>query len=240
MTQKQENPFGNILFNLVLPVLILNYSHKAWPQIHPAATLILALSFPIGYGIMDYFKNDRHKNILSILGVINVVFTGGLALFSLKGFWFAVKEAAFPLVIGLWCLGSAWTKKPLMNWIVYKSSLFQTSVIEKQTAAKNKEQELKGILKKSTIYFSLCFFFSAVLNFILALNIFQDTGEGSSPQILNEKIADMTWISFLVIGLPMTAASAAALWWFIVRLKKITGLPLEQLIHTEKQHAKKL
>ena len=232
---KNENPLISLTFNIALPVVILNYSSRIISNINPIITLCVALSFPVIYGITDYFKNNKHKNILSILGTVNILLTGGFALFTLEGVWFAVKEATIPLLIGLWVLYSSFTEKPLMKWVVDKSSLFRTEAIAFQLDSQLKRNYYDRLLKKATLYLSYCFFFSAVLNFIVGVKIFTDKhvlSDLEKQNLLNEQIADMTWISFLVIGLPLTVISGWTLWWFINHLKKITGLSLEQILFT--------
>ena len=230
---KNENPLISLTFNIALPVVILNYSARIFPNVNPIVTLCVALSFPIVYGLIDYFKNNKHKNVLSILGTINILLTGGFALLTLEGLWFAVKEAVIPLLIGLWILYSSFTEKPLMKWVVDKSSVFQTKAIASQLDSQLKRNHYETLLKKATLYLSYCFFFSAVLNFIVGVKIFTNKHVLSNVEqqnLLNEQIADMTWISFLVIGLPLTVISGWTLWWFINHLKKITGLSLDQIL----------
>ncbi len=233
---KNENPLISLVFNIAVPVAVLNYSSRLFPHVSPIVSLGAALSFPIFYGLTDYIKNNRHKNILSIVGTVNVLLTGGFALFTLEGVWFAVKEAVIPFLIGLWVLLSSFTDKPLMKWVVHKSSLFQKEAIDFQLDSQLKKNHYEKLLKKSTLYLSVCFFFSAVLNFILGMKIFTNNSvlSGLEQQnALNEQIADMTWISFLVIGLPLTVVSGWTLWWFVSRLQKITGLSLNQILQTK-------
>lgn len=230
---KNENPLVSLAFNIILPVAILNYSSRIFPN--PVISLCVALSFPVGYGLIDYINNNKHKNILSIVGTVNTLLTGGFALLTLEGVWFAVKEAAIPFLIGLWVLFSSFTKKPLMKWVVNKSSMFRKEVIAFQLDSQSKKTHYEALLKKSTLYLSCCFFFSAVLNFILAMRIFKNEkllSDVDQQNLLNEQIADMTWISFLVIGLPLAVISGWTLWWFINCLKKLTGLSLEQIVFT--------
>ena len=98
MNKKNKNAnLYNIIFNIVLPVVILK---QLTERTNPTFALLLALSFPIAYFFYEYYKT-KTKNLISILGFLNILFTGGLALYQVKGIWFAVKEAAFPLIIGI-------------------------------------------------------------------------------------------------------------------------------------------
>ena len=232
---KNENPLISLTFNIALPVAILNYSSRVFSNLNPIITLCVALSFPVVYGIVDYIKNNKHKNVLSIVGTVNILLTGGFALLTLEGVWFAVKEAAIPCFIGLWVLFSSFTDKPLMKWVVDKSSIFRTEAIAFQLDSQSKKNHYTTLLRKATLYLSYCFFFSAVLNFVLGIKIFTNNNilsDVAKQNLLNEQIADMTWISFLVIGLPLTVISGWTLWWFVNRLTKLTGLSLEQILFT--------
>ena len=234
---QRENPLFNLLFNILIPVVILNKGHSLLGNNKGVLILLLALAFPLFYGFFDFIKNKR-KNIVSVFGTLNVLFTGGLALYKLDGIWFAVKEAAFPLLLGVFVAVSAYTKKNFFEYLIRHSHLFKWNLIEEKTKALSSINHLKTLFKKATLMFSTSFFISAVLNFILALYIFSEkTTEGISSIekeiLLNQKIADMTWLGFVVIGLPMTVFAIGIFWWFLKQLTKITHLSMEQIIITK-------
>src|SRR6476661_3851756 len=93
---KQEHGLLNLVFNILIPVLILN---KGSAKIGSLPALIIALAFPLGFGLFDLYKK-RKWNPLSILGFTNVMVTGSLAVLGLGGIWFSLKEAFFPFLIG--------------------------------------------------------------------------------------------------------------------------------------------
>ena len=235
---KPEHPFISLVFNIVIPVLILNKGHSVFGIEFSATTVLLvALALPVSYGAWDWYQNKR-KNLVAAFGIINVLFTGGLALLKVKGIWFAVKEAGFPFLIGVFVLISAYIKKPFFERLVTHSPLLNWQLIEsKITQAQNTlmlKNKLKMLFIKATILFSYSFFISAVLNFILAIYIFTDSppdvSSAESNIILNKKIADMTWLGFVVIGLPLTVFTMGIFWWFLKKLSYITGLSIEQLL----------
>ena len=236
--RQSENPFLSLLFNLLLPVVILNHGHRFFHFLGPVSSLIIAVSLPVTWGLKDYFLNNKYKNPLSIIGALNVLLSGGFALLMLDGIWFAVKEAFFPLAIGVWFLASAFGKSSLMEWVVKKSSIFRWDRIEPCLHNEEKKSLYQRLLKKSTIALSFCFFFSSILNFFTALWIFvwqppPKTLSAEETQILiNEQIADMTWISFLIIGLPLTIVSGLVMYRFVHDLKNLTSLKIEQILRT--------
>ena len=93
--KKDESPLLNLGINIVLPVIILKQLSE---RINPTVALVVALMFPVGYFLYDYIKLKK-KNLISVLGFVNILLTGGLALLNAKGIWFAVKEAAVLAVL---------------------------------------------------------------------------------------------------------------------------------------------
>ncbi len=230
--KKQENPLMNLAFNIVIPVVILSQLSKRLGDNGPTIALVVALLFPIGYGAYDYIKKGE-KNYISILGIINILFTGGLALLKLDGFWFAVKEAAFPLIIGVGVYISASTKKPAMKLMAYNKSLMNINKVNEALAVNKTEDKFELHLKKSTKFLAVSFFISAVLNFILAKVIFTKIDvsltELEQTVILNDQIAQMTWMGYIVIALPLTLFLGAILMHLVNGLKKLTHLELEEI-----------
>ena len=164
-----ENPLWSILFNILLPVFILNKFTSKWGEQGPLYALLLALSFPIIYGLVDYWRR-KQKNLLSLLGIINIVSTGGLALMQLEGIWFALKEALFPLLMGLAVFCTIYTKSPFIKTISH--NILNMPLINQKVQEAHKQDELLILFKNSTLIFALSFLISSLLNFILALWIF--------------------------------------------------------------------
>ena len=58
----QENPFADIIINVLVPVLVLSYLSKEGDElwhVGPMWAMIVALAIPIGYGLWHYFKFAR-------------------------------------------------------------------------------------------------------------------------------------------------------------------------------------
>jgi hypothetical protein len=171
--QDQMKAIWSLLFTIVIPTLILNKASKFIPYHGPLMTLIIALLFPLSYGIYDHLKTKKNS-ILAIIGIVNILFTGGFALLKLHGFWFAVKEAAVPLIIGLGIIASAFTKKPLIQLFIMNDSIMNVDVIEAKLQENQCEKEFRQLLRTSTIYLGCSFFLSSLLNFLLARHIFTE------------------------------------------------------------------
>lgn len=226
----KENGLLNIIFNIVLPVLILNKLSKF---IGPFWALILALAFPLGYGAYDLIKRKKF-NAFSALGLLNVLLTGGLALLGLSGFWFAVKEAAFPALVGLFVVGSSFTKKPFIETLFLNPALMKVDLLEERLKENGKQKEFHDHMKKATIWLSLSFVFSAICNFVLARQIFTEidptlTADVQST-VLNEQIAKMTTWSMAIIMVPSMIFLLGIFWYLMRGIKQHSGLSTEELL----------
>lgn len=223
----------NIAINILLPVLVLNQLGKRLGEDGPLYALIIAVSIPFSYGVHELMKTKKF-NIFSILGLVNILLTGGLALLQLEGFWFAVKEAAFPLAIGIGVLISAFTSKPLIRLFILNDTVFDVELINNKLLEKGTENNFNKKLKTSTIYLSFSFYLSALLNYLLAIYIFVDIPASLSDlersQVLNDQIAKMTWLSYFVILIPTMIVLALIMWHVSKILKDNTGLSINHLM----------
>ena len=233
----QKNPILEIFINVLIPVILLNYLSKA---IDPRIALVVALSVPLGYGVYTYIKS-KHKNIFSIFGFVNILLTGGLALVTFEGMWFVVKETALPLLLGVVVLLTRFMKRTAFSWMFWNEYIFNTEFLEEKLEEKNNKLKFQKHLKVCNDLFGLSFFVSAILNFLLARNVFKALPEGldnlKKQELLNEQIADMTWKSQIVIVVPLMVIGMLTLGYFIMKMLKHTGLEVKDI---QKVVAKKI
>lgn len=226
----QENPLLNLLINIILPVFVLN---KLGAHLDPKITLVVALSFPLIYGVQDYVRR-RHKNYVSLLGIVNIFLTGGLALMKLEGHWFAMKEAALPLVLGIFVFGSRWTTNPAAKMIFCNPQVLNMDLIGQKIDEHGRQLDFRSLLQRTTLWLSLSFLISAILNFVIATRIFvaiePSLTAAAREQVLNEQIARMTWMGFAVIALPLMFFSGALVFLFLKQLSKLTDVPVNNLL----------
>lgn len=223
--QKPESLFLNVLFNILLPVGILTKLSK--PEfLGPVWGLVLALAFPLGYGIYDLIKRKKW-NGFSLLGLVSVLLTGGLALLQLDGWWFALKEAAIPFVIGVAVLISVKTKRPLAKMLILNPQVIDVDLIEEKLKDDQAKAQFEQLLKKSTYLVAASFALSAALNFGLARWIL--TASAGTPEF-NEQLGRMTALSFPVIMAPCMVVMGIALYYTITGIKQLTGLGFQDIV----------
>eukprot|EP00903_Cladosiphon_okamuranus_P004445 g4443.t1 len=118
----------NLLFNIAIPAIILSrFSGDA--HLGPEWGIVVALAFPISYGVMDYFRASK-VNFFSALGVFSVFMTGGISLLELDPKYIAYKEAGIPLLLGLAVIGSLKTPWPLIRTFLYSDLILDIERIE--------------------------------------------------------------------------------------------------------------
>ena len=219
---RKENLLLSIIFNLVMPIFILS---KFTNYFGPMKTLFVALSFPASYAFVDYIIR-RQFNPISLFGFCGTLLKGLFAFFQVDNFWFAVQEAILPIFLGTFTILSAYIKKPIVNYFIYNENIFQTDKLDCLIKEKHKEKEFQKIIWIITIVFGFVFFFGGLMNFILArIIIISPVG----TKEFNHELAKMTFTGYLVVSLPKFLMSAAGLWWFVKKLKTMTGLNLEEM-----------
>jgi len=233
----QPEPFlPNIGFNILLPIIILAQGHRVTES--AALVLVVALAFPVGYFVYDLAQR-RKANFISILGFVSVLLTGGVGLFELPRFWFIVKEAAIPAIIGAAILISMATPWPLIRALLYSRKIFDVERIQEHLHAHGSEARFNRMLNQSTVFLAGSFFISAILNFLVATH-FVRTEPRENPAQFNAEVASMTGWSYVIIAVPSMLMMMGILFWLIRGIRQTTGLSLEECLapeHREKASA---
>lgn len=229
--RKPENLLLNLVCNIVLPALVLS-KFSTPERLGPVVGLVVALSFPIGYGVWDFFRR-RHANFISIVGFISVLLTGSLGLMHIGGLGFAVKEAAIPTVIGVAVLLSLKSKRPLVHSLLYNDQVIDVPRIDAALAERNTRPGFDRLMVTSSYLLTASFLLSAVLNFGLARYLLKSPA--GTPEF-NAELGKMHLLSWPVIVLPSMVMTMYALWRLISGLKQLTGLTMDEVFH---QHPKK-
>lgn len=224
--QQQENSFLNIVFNVLIPVIILIQGKRVIEN--PSIVLATALLFPVSYFIYDLFKR-RKVNALSILGFVSVLLTGGVGLLELPRSWFILKETAIPAIIGLIVLISLKTPWPLIHKLVYNHQIFDVDKIKDCLRSRGTESAMDHLLTRCTLLLSASFFLSAVLNYILA-SYFVTTEPSANKVQFNEQVGAMTGWSYLIIAVPSTLILFGILFFLVRGIRKLSGLSFEEAL----------
>lgn len=221
---KKENLLLNLVFNILIPSLVLSKLSKE-SLLGPVVGLVVALSFPLGYGVWDFLER-RKANFIAIIGFTSVLLTGGLGLMQVGGLGFAIKEAAVPTVIGVAVLLSLKSKSPLVRTMLYNDQVIDVPRIDAVLAEKGNRADFDRLLVRASCLLAFSFLVSAALNFGLARYLLK-----SPPGTVefNAELGKMNLLSWPVIVIPSMAMMMLALWQLLHGIKRITGMGFEEI-----------
>jgi preprotein translocase subunit Sss1 len=225
--QEQPHPLADLLLTVILPSVVLESLSKP-ERLGPAWALIVALIMPVGFGIYCFVKK-RGLNFFSILGFVAVVVTGGLGLLNLSSGWFAAKEAAFPVFLGLAFPLSFYFKKPLVNELLLNPQVINHTMLNAALDSEPKRQHFRHLLGRASWALAGTMFLSAIANAWMILVFLDGKTPGSEEYI--KAIGRQNWVGFLVIGIPMMGALMLLLFWVLGRIQKLTGLDRADLMN---------
>ena len=226
-TPKSENLLLNLVFNLAVPTALLTWA-SGERLLGPQWGLVVALAFPLGYGTYDFIQR-RRMNFISIIGFSSVLISGGFGLLKLDVFWFALKEAAMPGLIGTAIFVSLWANPPLVREFLYNPQVIDTDRVDIALQQRGSRSQFDGLLRSASYLLTLSFLISAVLNYFLARYFLRSP---AGTEAFNAELGKMNLMSWPVIVLPSMAMMMFALWRLLGGLQKVTGLTLEEIMRT--------
>ena len=227
---KPENMWLNLICNLAVPTLVLTkFSTDRW--LGPVGGLVVALIFPISYGLYD-FTVRKKANTLSILGFVSVLLTGGMGLFKADGFWFAVKDAVLPTCIGIFVLASMRSKSPLLREMIFNEQVVDVARVEAALAERGQTAMFEALLRRSSVWLAASFLASAPVNFALARYILRSP---PGTPAFNAELGRMHVLVWPVIVVPSMIVLMVLFWKLLNGLAQLSGLTTDEILRAEKK-----
>lgn len=194
----KPNPLAELLVTLLIPSLIL-----------------MKLSGPDSLGAVN------------ALGLLNILLTGGIGLLQMDTQWLAIKEAAIPGLIGLGTVVSAHTRYPLVRIVLFSESLMNVERIQQRLNQRGNSAVFDARLKVATWMLGGSFFFSAVMNYTLAIWIVVSP---AGTTAFNEELGRLTLLSYPMIALPSMLIMVAVLYYLARSIRELAGLKLAEAL----------
>lgn len=223
-TGQRHSVVTNLLFNIVIPTLILTKLSAA-QYLGAHYSIVVALAFPIAFGIYDFVKVGK-ANLFSILGFVSILLTGGISLMELDAKYIAIKEAAIPGIIGLAVLGSQYTRFPLIKTLLLNEEVIDVQKVHSSLEARRNQVGFEQALNRATYLVACSFFLSSVLNYGLAKYLLVSP---PGSEAYSAELGRMTALSFPVIALPCTLFMMGTLYYLVSQIKKLTALDIEDI-----------
>ena len=219
------NPLIELLITLIIPSIIL--MKLSGPEdLGVVNALLLALAFPLFWGARDLLMR-RKLNLFAALGLVSILLTGGIGLLQLDTQWLAIKEAAVPGLIGLAVVVSAYIGKPLVRVLLFSPALMNVERIQQSLDQRGTGDVFEARLKTATWMLGGSFFFSAVMNYILATWIVVSP---AGTAAFNEELGRLTLLSYPMIALPSMLIMAAVLYYLTRSIRELAGLKLAEAL----------
>ncbi len=226
----KPRPMIDLLVSILIPsIILMKFSDPE--HLGASGALIIALAFPLGWGVFELIKY-RKFNVIALLGLVSVLLTGGIGLLQIDAKWLAVKEAAIPGLIGIAILISTYTPYPLIKTLLYNPKVLNIEKIEIKLQELGNTQTFERRLQNATYFLSSTFLFSAVMNYILAKWIVTSQ---SGTAAFNEELGQMTLLSYPVIAIPSTLMMFVILYYLWRTIRILTGFKLEEIMVTQKE-----
>tara|TARA_B100001250_G_C19741418_1_gene763247 strand:- start:155 stop:910 length:756 start_codon:yes stop_codon:yes gene_type:complete len=245
--KQKENPILSLCCNILIPVIILKngnqwinkilikYHGEDWFYANSiivdisSIVFFIALICPVIYFFYDLI-NRKNINLISILGFINILLTGGIGIFGAKyGLsknWFIFKEGMLPIIIGLVLIIMSKYRQNSFNNILLNEVLFDNDKI-RISIKEDMQYEFEYIIKKAGYYLIGGFFISSIIQFTLAyLIVVSSPGEPS----FNKEVSTMTWVSYIAVLLPTMLIVGKGYLGLISGIEKVTSLKKEEFL----------
>ena len=224
----KPRPVIDLLVSIVIPSIILMKFSDA-VNIGATTALIIALAFPLGWGLFEFFKH-RKLNFIALLGLISVFLTGGIGLLKLDPQWLAIKEATIPGMIGIAVLISTHTRYPLIRTLLYNPRLINVDKIRQRLNESDSSHAFETRLQNATYLLSSTFLFSSIMNYVLAKWVVTSPAGSAS---FNQELGQMTLLSYPVIAIPSTLMMMGIFYYLWRTINGLTGLTLEEIVVTQ-------
>jgi intracellular septation protein A len=218
--------FIELIFCIIIPTLILK-KLSGDEQLGSNLALIVALSFPLGFGIYEFMESKKVR-FVPALGFISILLTGGIGLLQLDVKYIAIKEALIPLTLGIATVLSTYTKYPLIRTFLYNDTVMQVDKVAAKLESDNRTSEFDKMMVRATWLLASSFLLSAVLNYVLA-KIIVVSPAGTAE--FNDQLGTMNLMSYPVIVVPCMIITLFALFYVIKNIKRLTGFELEEIIN---------
>lgn len=227
--EHKQRPLVDLLVSIVIPsVILMKFSGES--NLGPHQALILALAFPLGWGLFELIRYRKY-NFIALLGIVSVFLTGGIGLLKLDPQWLAVKEAAVPGMIGVAVLFSTRTRYPLIRTLLYNEKVLNVPRIDERLQQRGLTEVFERRLLKATYFLAGTFFFSSFMNYVIAKWIVVSP---AGTEAFNAELGRMTLVSYPMIAIPSMIMMMAILFYLWRTIHGLTGLKMEEMVATQK------
>lgn len=214
--------YTQLVFGFVLPTIVLLYLSDE-SKLGPLWGMVVALAFPFAVEIISLLTR-RKVSYLSIAAIVGILLIGMISVLGLSEEWLAARRSAI-YIIGAVVLG-----------VLLK---FRYDLIEKGLATildmaairkgiqSDADAKFRRLITMTVAGYAVLLFVLGVWTYALTL-VFITAPTNSSE--FNAQYAELRLLSLPLVSLPLLVGATGLLMNLLIKLERITGLSLEQLM----------
>lgn len=223
MAQSHRSVFVELAVNVAAPTSVLIFL-SGDDRLGPVWSLVVALLFPMGHGLVTMITESRVSPI-AVLALVSVSMTGGIGLLKLDARWFAWKEAAFPLLLGGLAVASVrtrWAALPTLLDPLLDSERMHALLRERGQEAAHEEA-----LRLATWRLGMVFVLTALATFFFAEYMVTSP---SGTEAFNAELGRYTGLALPVVGIPSTLLMLVVMRSVLIGIEERTGVEIDDLV----------
>lgn len=218
------------LLTIVIPIAILLALSDA-DRLGAIPALLLSLVLPLAYGLWELARS-RRLDVTAAIGIVSLLFTGLIGLLELPPEWFALKEAAIPLLFSALIVGSVGTRYPLVR-------LLFDQVVERETAtgaiaSRGAEGAYRRLIARTSWLWAGTMALSGAMRYVLATVVVTST-PGSAA--FNRELGTMNALRLPTVTLVTLILMIATTTYLVRGTSRLTGLTPSQFFRGGKRVA---
>ncbi|MFT6146268.1 MAG: hypothetical protein ACJAZO_002436 [Myxococcota bacterium] len=212
-----------LLINVAAPTIVLVFlSTEDW--LGPVWGLAVALAFPLCFSLYTAVR-ARRVSPIAIIVIGSVLLTGGIGLFELDVRWFAWKEAAVPLIMGVFVLVSTRTPWPAIPTLL--DPLLDADKVKARLDEEGTAQAHESALVWATLWIGLVLVLSAVGTFAFA-RVMVTSATGT--EAFTSELGSYTGWSLAAVGIPTLIGMGVVLRGLLIGIEDRTGVDVDALL----------
>lgn len=214
--------YAQLVFGFVIPTIVLLYLSDE-SRLGPLWGMVVALAFPLALEL--YSLSTRRKvSYLSIAAIVGILLIGTISVLGLSEEWLAVRRSAIYLVGAVVIAGLLRFRYDLIEKSL--ASILDMPAIRKGIKS-DANAKFRRLITLTVAGYAVLLFVLGVWTYILTL-MFITAPTNSSE--FNAQYAELRLLSLPLVSLPLLVGATVLLMNLLIKLERMTGLSLEQLM----------
>lgn len=225
MTSQRRKPLPTyllLLFSFVIPTIVLFYFSDE-SKLGPVWGMAVALAFPLALEVYS-LATRRKVSYVSIAAIVGILLIGAISLLGLSEEWLAVRRSAIYI---LGALGIAVLLKFRYDLIEKGLASILDMVAIRKGLKIDAEAKFRRLVSFTVSGYALLLLILGIWSYILTV-VFISAPTNSSE--FNAQYAELRLLSLPLVSLPLLVFSTGLLMNLLIKLERMTGLSLEEII----------